>query len=191
MHAMPQIPRIWEDAGKESRADEFKHLNLGVLDCAAALPSGKSTYKRFDVAQEEGLHGFYVANLGKARSLPSTFFTVAKSNAEHARAMLTYVDKSTRIKSKPVKTSNELNKFCLDHARCALVLHNGPLDKPKKQALNLAMDDFRNVRWTTLDTSKLSISIQHALPVCFLCIYLFYNNSCLLNLYSLLRKTQL
>lgn len=132
-----------------SRRD--KGVKFGVLDCAAQLPSKKSTFERLKLNQNAGNPVLFFSGFGRdPRQLPTKLLR----NQYVLRKEITAL---TKLKAAKVKSSTELYKKCLKKGKCGLVLAGGPLEGVALKAMDRANADFPSMNWVILDSTKLKL----------------------------------
>jgi hypothetical protein len=135
-------------------------VRVGVLDCSALLPSGKSTYEKLKLNSTESPVMFFSANGQKPHQVRAKHAKSVKSLVEYATS------KSTPLLRRPTSTAM-LQQHCLSAKWCALVLTDGRLSEPYKSDVDELVGRFRNVQFNALDASKYRYRM-HQINLCLL-----------------------
>jgi hypothetical protein len=139
------------DSVFEGTSRAHKAVKFGVLDCAAPLPSKKSTFDRLNLNTQVTPPVMFFAAYGRD---PKQLSSKLLRNQYALRKELTAL---TKLHAATVKDSASLHRKCLKKARCALVLAGKPLDEKAIQAVNKAGDASPSFSWVILDSTKVKL----------------------------------
>ena len=129
-----------------------------VIDCNGKLPSGKTVRERFfkDKTLEEPVF-FVVAN-----RLPPRPFSI-KSHVT-PEMLVSFASNVTAVKVSRITDADEFRENCLRRKQCALVIFDGNYTEGEAAAVKTVAMQHRGVAVAELDTRKLRLSIEDALP---------------------------
>lgn len=169
-----RTPDIWDVAAKlHSQSETPDAFNFGILDCAAALPSGKTTYQRFKLkppVPREGssivpFHAVYCGN-GEAPKLFGDVMLQQPGRPNHAmgQKFIDAVAARGRKSSRLINSGNDLRERCTKHKWCGVVLAPGKVEGENRKKLDAMMQAHRTVHWVTINTLKRELSTASKLP---------------------------
>jgi hypothetical protein len=130
-------------------------LGLGVLDCAAKLPSGKSTYERFKLHQPNyGPVFLAAANTERPQIAPRNALVSPNALATWARGV-------TKAKMYTPNTAEQFDAQCVRKPWCLVVLTaSGRLADAEKARLQTIVQSERRLRVVKVDVSKSNLLLD-------------------------------
>jgi hypothetical protein len=131
---------------------------FGVLDCNGILPSGSTVYDRFHIDSSVQPTAFV--------TVPGLAPTQAQSrHLASAKTFSRWVTDTVVPRSYSVANTKELTDRCLNQKACALLLKAGPLSDEDKEALKAAMHTHRALRFASVDSTALELSVESKLQL--------------------------
>merc|ERR1719310_29975 len=131
-------------------------VNLGVLDCGATLPSGKTTFERFKLnAPTSGPTVLLFANQ-EARPAMATASIVASG-----ATLLRWAKTTSQPKVNKPTSTETLDKHCLKKKWCVLVFT--AVDRPsdvERSSLSKMARAMRDVKFVTVDSAKFTMKLE-------------------------------
>lgn len=133
----------------------LKAARLGVLDCDAVLPSGKTTYQRFKLSPPTSCPVYLaIANMEKPQIVPCNELR----SGSHLAA---WAAKTTKPKVFAPTTTAAFDSQCLKKAWCVLVLSAGSrLNDAERAAVAALAEAERRVRVVKVDTSNYNLLLD-------------------------------
>jgi len=132
-------------------------VKLGLLDCGAMLPSGKSTLDRFKLTAP-AVDGPLVLLFANQESRPAMATgAIAASGA----SMLRWAKETSKPKVNKPQSSESLDKYCLKKKWCVLILTavSNPSESERASISKLAKG-LREVRFVTVDSAKFTLKLD-------------------------------
>jgi hypothetical protein len=144
---------------------------VGLLDCAKKLPSGKNTISRFKLDTGVTPMLIFSANGEPPVQLTPSMLTkhglggaLFASPRQQAAALAHLVrDKSEKTATQLTK-SEHLHARCLKRKHCALVLFPKEPSGEAERTLKKLMGEFRSVTFGTINTARYEFSLAKHLP---------------------------
>jgi hypothetical protein len=132
----------------EGTSRKHQSVSFGVLDCAAPLPSKKTTYERLKL-------NTYVTG-------PVIFFSgfgndpkqLSPKLLRNQYSLVREITALTNVHASKVKESSSLYRKCLKKGNCGVVFVGGELDKAAVKAVNTIADATPNFSWVLVDSTK-------------------------------------
>ena len=122
-----------------------------MLDCAAPLPSKKTTIERLKLNQYVSGPVMFFSGYGRdPKQLPAKILR----NQYSLRKELTAVN---ALHAAKIKDTSSLYRKCLKKGKCGLVLKGSEMSAADVRALNEASDATPDFAWVVLDGSKLKL----------------------------------
>lgn len=109
---------------------------VGVIDCHAPLPSGKSIVQRFHIDGKASPAMFFVGNADPPRQLPVAL-------AKNETALVERVTVLANPSVLAAKSPSAFERGCLRRRACLAVLHAGPLTAGRRTAVLSLPGRFR------------------------------------------------
>jgi hypothetical protein len=131
-------------------------VKLGLLDCGATLPSGKSTLERFKLsAPSDGPLVLLFANQEARPAMATGAITASGAS------MLRWARETSKPKVNKPTSSDSLDKLCLKKKWCVLVFTavSNPSDSERASLSKLAKG-LRDVRFVTVDSAKYTMKLE-------------------------------
>ena len=150
-----QLHRTFMDAAADLSG---AGVTPAVIDCDGKLPSGKTVKERFfkDKALDEPVF-FVVAN-----RLPPRPFSI-KSHVT-PEMLVSFASNVTAVKVSRITEAEEFRENCLRRKQCALVIFDGNYTEGEAAAVKAVAAHYRGIAVAEMDSRKLRLSIEDALP---------------------------
>ena len=144
---------------------------VGLLDCAQKLPSGKSTLDRFNLDRSVSPTLIFAAN-GHApvQIVPSMLSKHVQSAhlfptpRQQSAGLLALVKARATPKAYAFTKSEQLHSHCLKRKHCVLWLTEGEPSGDAARTLQKLLLEFRAVAFGTINTARYQFSLAKALP---------------------------
>jgi len=137
-------------------------FRVGLMDCSAVLPSGKTIYERFKLKPKASSSqiAFWVANGSPPRIIDPAWLRA--SNEYEVARLATKIASWTSLKMDHLTSTKQLTKKCVEYKRgCLVVVHKAQaLPANKKQVMDDIMKNHRKLRYFILDITKRQISLH-------------------------------
>lgn len=146
---------------------------VGLLDCAQKLPSGKSTLDRFKlnvalqptlVFSANGQAPFQVtqAMLAKHGTYSNQLFPTPR---QQAASLAAFVKTKSEKKAHALTKSEHMHAFCLKRKYCVVVLVDGIPSGEQDRVLHKLFQQYRSVAFATINTARYEFSLsRHRAP---------------------------
>jgi hypothetical protein len=136
------------DSVFESVSRKETGVKFGVLDCAAQLPSKKTTFQRLKLNEAASKPAMFFSGYGRdPKQLPAKLLR----NQYVFRKEITAL---TRLPAVKIKDTTKLYKKCLKNGQCALVLAGGEMDAEAVRAVNKGAEARPEFSWVILDSNQ-------------------------------------
>ncbi|CAN0047622.1 unnamed protein product, partial [Choristocarpus tenellus] len=133
-------------------------VKFGLVDCTGSLPSGKSILQKFDL--DESVKPVLFVTGGGMKPVQAS-----SRNMETNTSLLKWVRLTAEPHAAPVTSTRELESKCLKKEACALILKAGPLEDRVKEAFKGLMHSHRNMKFVSVDSTKLEVSVEKKLGI--------------------------
>jgi len=148
-------PSVFE-AEKALAAAPSSDLKMGLLDCGAALPSGKTTLERFKLSPPAaGPTVLLFANQEPKPAMATGALVVS------GQSMLRWAATTSKPKVQKPSSTETLEKHCLKKKWCVLVFT--AVDRPsdaERTSLGKLAKGMRDVKFVTVDSSKYTMRLE-------------------------------
>eukprot|EP01051_Picozoa_sp_SAG22_P005690 SAG22_NODE_345_length_11911_cov_15.741217_8_plen_487_part_00 len=128
-----------------------RHATVGILDCSAELPSGKTTYEKAGLDAKLKPVLFLSANGQKPTQIKPKY-------AASAEALTVHVSEKAKPVLRRPTSPDHLKSGCLSRKWCALVLTDGKPTGDTKEHLDHMVRSFRSVSFSSVDARKYRLS---------------------------------
>lgn len=159
-----------KDSGKQNNNNNNKVdgvvgvINVGIMDCTAPLPSGKTVLERFQLTltSSHTSLSFYTANGNRPFLLsPSLYSDLAPAPSR----ILQHLRQEVATKVYTLTNDQQAEKQCWKKKQCAIILHRSTLSSEEKAIIRQVNTHHRAVHFSTLDISKFQLTpLQSRLP---------------------------
>mmetsp|Transcript_24275 Transcript_24275/g.81669 ORF Transcript_24275/g.81669 Transcript_24275/m.81669 type:complete len:378 (-) Transcript_24275:280-1413(-) len=144
---------------------------VGVLDCWAKLPSGKTAIDRLGLKETVQPIVFSVVAGKVTQATPEALSGLQKGSKkqpmplfpmidEHAKALAAFVAKVSEIQVSTIASDKDLGK-CLKHKVCALVSTVRDASKKQKEVVELAAAKFRRVHFAYMNLGRYTTTLEN------------------------------
>jgi len=132
-------------------------VKLGLLDCGATLPSGKSTLERFKLQAPSGDAPLVLLFANQEARPAMATGAIAASGA----SMLRWAKETSKPKVNKPQSSESLDKHCLKKKWCVLIMTavSNPSESERASISKLAKG-LRDVRFVTVDSAKFTMKLD-------------------------------
>ena len=148
-------PSVFE-AEKALAEAPSSDLKMGLLDCGAALPSGKTTLERFKLSPPAA--GPTVLLFANQEPKPAM---ATGALVESGQSIVRWASTTSKPKVQKPSSTETLEKHCLKKKWCVLVFT--AVDRPsdaERTSLGKLAKGMRDVKFVTVDSSKYTMRLE-------------------------------